>query len=149
MLDAERARVLEIRNAGQVASEVVTEVLAMLDVEESMLDIAQASREELQDRVPRRAAYRRHAATTSTSRPVEGRAGARAGLPAVRRRGLHVGLAAPVPGLRPRRLLRLLGTRHATAHFRETTHPVMQSAEPLRGLALVLRAPRHRLTRVS
>ena len=47
MLEAERARVLEVRDAGQVASEVVSEVLAMLDVEESMIDVAQTSREEL------------------------------------------------------------------------------------------------------
>ncbi len=38
MIDAERKRVLEVRNTGNVAHEVVGEVLAMLDVEESMLD---------------------------------------------------------------------------------------------------------------
>ncbi len=38
MIDAERKRVLEIRSTGKVAHEVVDEVLAMLDVEESMLD---------------------------------------------------------------------------------------------------------------
>ena len=40
-------RVLEIRSAGSVASEVVADVLAMLDVEESMLDVATAARQEL------------------------------------------------------------------------------------------------------
>ena len=38
MIDAERKRVLDIRSTGKVAHEVVDEVLAMLDVEESMLD---------------------------------------------------------------------------------------------------------------
>ena len=70
MLDAERARVLEVRDAGQVASEVVSEVLAMLDVEESMIDIAQASRAELQTEYSR---VRRTGATCEhlESRPVQ------------------------------------------------------------------------------
>ena len=47
MLGAERARILEIRKTGNVAAEVVGEVLAMLDVEESMLEAATQEREEL------------------------------------------------------------------------------------------------------
>ncbi len=47
MLAAERARILEIRKSGNVAAEVVGEVLAMLDVEESMLEAASQEREEL------------------------------------------------------------------------------------------------------
>ena len=54
MIEAERRRVLEIRSSGQVPSEVVADVLALLDVEESMLDIATAG--------ARRAAARRHRA---------------------------------------------------------------------------------------
>lgn len=38
MLEAERAKVLEVRSSRTVPQEVVSEVLAMLDVEESMLD---------------------------------------------------------------------------------------------------------------
>ena len=38
MLDAERARVLKLRRTGEYAHEVISEVLEMLDVEESMLD---------------------------------------------------------------------------------------------------------------
>ncbi len=64
MLEAERTRVLEIRDAGQVASEVVSEVLAMLDVEESMIDVAQASREELKTEYSR---VRRTGARATTS----------------------------------------------------------------------------------
>ena len=40
MIAAERAKVLEVRSQGSVPSEVVREVLAMLDIEESMLDLA-------------------------------------------------------------------------------------------------------------
>ncbi|MEZ5094613.1 Na+/H+ antiporter [Nocardioides sp.] len=40
MISAERARVLEIRRGGTVASDIVAQVLAMLDFEESMLDAA-------------------------------------------------------------------------------------------------------------
>ncbi len=39
MLDAERARVLHVRSTGTIPHEVVEDVLAALDVEESMLDV--------------------------------------------------------------------------------------------------------------
>ena len=45
MIDVERGRVLEIRSTGTVPHEVIDEVLAMLDVEESMLDHSSAERE--------------------------------------------------------------------------------------------------------
>jgi monovalent cation/hydrogen antiporter len=129
MIDAERARVLEIRSAGDVASDVVAEVLVMLDVEESMLDAAARSRAEL-----------RSAATGERSRRVV-ECEDLARLPAVDTtedpqcttclaegtRWVHlrqclvcgrVGCCDSSPG------------RHASAHFRETGHPVMQSAEP-------------------
>lgn len=44
MIDAERRRVLEIRDAGTVPSDVVRQVLAMLDVEESVLDVSTKER---------------------------------------------------------------------------------------------------------
>ena len=97
MLEAERTRVLEIRDAGQVASEVVSEVLAMLDVEESMIDVAQASRRGAQDRVLPRAAYGRHVRPPGVAAGGGGRAGASA--PSARRvwtratRGCHSGSA--------------------------------------------------------
>ncbi|MEN8584917.1 Na+/H+ antiporter [Burkholderia sp. RS01] len=40
MLDAERARVLELRRGGEYAHEVLSDVLERLDIEESMLDAA-------------------------------------------------------------------------------------------------------------
>ncbi|WP_027860635.1 Na+/H+ antiporter [Marmoricola sp. URHB0036] len=45
MIDAERERVVEIRDTGTVAHEVVDDVLSMLDVEESMLDYSAEERE--------------------------------------------------------------------------------------------------------
>jgi CPA1 family monovalent cation:H+ antiporter len=39
MIEAERARVLEVRDTGTVPSEVIRDVLRILDVEESMLDL--------------------------------------------------------------------------------------------------------------
>lgn len=44
MIDAERTRVLEVRSTGSVPHEVIDEVLAMLDVEESMLEYSDAER---------------------------------------------------------------------------------------------------------
>jgi monovalent cation/hydrogen antiporter len=131
MLDAERARVLEVRDAGQVASDVVSEVLAMLDVEESMIDIAQASREELKTEYSR---VRRTGASCAhlDSRPVQ----------EVDQDPGPVCQACVDGGTRwvSLRLCLECGNigccdssvmRHATGHFRETTHPVIQSAEPL------------------
>ncbi len=44
MIDAERSRVLEIRSQGVIDHVVIDEVLAMLDVEESMLDYSEEER---------------------------------------------------------------------------------------------------------
>jgi monovalent cation/hydrogen antiporter len=128
MLDAERHRVLEIRDAGQVASDVISEVLAQLDVEESMLDIASASREELKTEYSH---LRRTGAACADllSHPV-------ANVPdePVCQACLDIGTTWV-----SLRMCLDCGNvaccdssvmRHATHHFRESTHPVMQSAEP-------------------
>ena len=44
MIEAERAKVLEVRSHGQVDSEVVSQVLGLLDIEESMLDAGTEAR---------------------------------------------------------------------------------------------------------
>ena len=59
MIDAERRRILEIRRSGTVASEVIADVLAMLDVEESMLDSAEQERDETASYASRRWTHRR------------------------------------------------------------------------------------------
>ena len=129
MIAAERARVLEIRSSGQVPSDVVAEVLAMLDVEESLLDSAGQARAELRagrpvagsgrsaDECADLAAYPVQAdaeAAECETCVVEGTQWV-----ALRRCLVcgRVGCCDSSPG------------RHATEHFRETGHPVMQSAE--------------------
>ena len=125
MIDAERRRVLEIRNNGTVASEVISEVLSMLDVEESMLDVAREIRDE-----ERAAAFAgtgsgscahletSPAVTTADDlvcddcHPDERWVALRVCLTCG-----HVGCCDSSPH------------RHATEHFHESAHPVMQSAE--------------------
>jgi Na+/H+ antiporter len=127
MIEAERRRILDIRSSGTVPSEVISDVLAMLDVEESMLDQATEERQGIR-------------ATRSVRRPGEG-CDHLSAYPVVEtdpdpvcaqciqdghrwvalRQCLvcgNVGCCESSPG------------QHATAHFHETTHPVMESAEP-------------------
>jgi monovalent cation/hydrogen antiporter len=126
MIEAERARVLEIRSQGSVPSVVVAEVLAMLDLEESMLD--RASQE--------RATYR----TSSLRRPGE-ECEHLVAHPVTVTESDGTCQACVAGGHRWVALRQCLDCgfvgccdsspgRHATAHFHETQHPVMQSAEP-------------------
>ena len=126
MLEAERARVLQVRSEGRVPHEVVKDVLAALDVEESIID--------------RRIRDRRETVATLTSHrsqaPCEHLAEAPEApdepgvecLDCVREgtRWVHLRRCLECGGVRccdssPR--------RHASAHFREVGHPVMASAE--------------------
>ena len=127
MIEAERARVLEIRSSGSVPSEVVAEVLSMLDIEESMLDRASASRAELRS-------------STGVRRPGE-ECEHLAAAPHVETGGDGTCAACLADGTRWVALRECLACghvaccdsspkRHATAHFHESAHPVMQSAEP-------------------
>jgi CPA1 family monovalent cation:H+ antiporter len=128
MLEAERRRVLEIRGSGTVPSDVVAEVLATLDLEESMLDRAQQERDDAQPYARRRQAVAgtcvelgEHPAVSEP--PAEA-------CEACLREGTHwvalrrclscgfVGCCDSSP------------EQHMTGHFHDTTHPVMQSAEP-------------------
>ena len=127
MIAAERQRVLDIRRSGTVASEVVSDVLAMLDVEESMLDISQESREEIR----LTAAHRRtgdscadldaYPAIETVADPECGDC-LREGTTWVALRQClecgNIGCCDSSP------------RRHATAHFHENQHPVIESAEP-------------------
>lgn len=127
MIEAERGRVLEVRSSGQVPADVVADVLAMLDVEESMLDVASQEREDL---VVARAGVNRgagcadldqHPAVETEPDPVCAQCVADGGTWVSLRQCLacgNIGCCDSSPA------------RHATAHFRDTTHPVMESAEP-------------------
>lgn len=127
MIEAERSRVLEVRSSGSVPSEVVAEVLSMLDIEESMLDRAGQSRAELRS-------------STSVRRPGEECEHLEAA-PHVETGGDGTCAACVADGTRWVALRECLACghvaccdsspkRHATAHFHDSAHPVMQSAEP-------------------
>ncbi|HET7355728.1 MAG TPA: Na+/H+ antiporter [Nocardioidaceae bacterium] len=132
MLEAERRKVLEVRGTGNLPSDVVEDVLAALDVEESMLDAGSRRRERLRQaqrtpvKGPARAAPCSHlaAADGQVAPNVEGVCEdcVVEGTTWVHLRYClacgHVGCCDSSP------------RRHATAHFHETDHPVMQSAEP-------------------
>lgn len=127
MIQAERERVLEIRDAGSVPSEVVEDVLAMLDIEESMLDRAAEDRRNVQHAMSVRrtgdtcADLEQFPAVDTVADPV---------CQACLDEGIHW------VALRQCLLCGEVGCcdssprRHATAHFHATTHPVMESAEP-------------------
>lgn len=127
MIEAERRRILEIRSSGQAPSEVVADVLATLDVEESMIDVATAERAEVRGDALRYAAGEQcehllEAAVVETAAGPVCQACLDADLRWVAlRQCLTCGNLAccdSSPG------------QHATAHFHDTAHPVMQSAEP-------------------
>lgn len=127
MLDAERAKVLKIRDSGQVDSEVVADVLAMLDVEESMLDVATEERQELR-------VYASTRRTGSTCADLDRYPAVETVEDPVCRRCLDEGLTWVA--LRQCLECGNVGCcdsstgQHATAHFREEQHPVMETAEP-------------------
>jgi len=127
MIDAERGRVLEIRSSGTVASEVISDVLSMLDVEESMLDFSQQGREEIRNvtAVRRTGDTCDHLADTPAVETAAEPACADCLREGTHWVALRQCLACGNVGCcdsSPR--------RHATAHFHDTTHPVMESAEP-------------------
>ena len=127
MIEAERGRILEIRSGGTVPSEVVSDVLAMLDVEESMLDRATEEREDLR--------------TARGARPTGGECDHLATYPAIETTPDPVCAQCVADGARWVALRECLVCgnvgccdsspgQHATGHFHESTHAVMQSAEP-------------------
>jgi CPA1 family monovalent cation:H+ antiporter len=119
--------VLEIRSSGAVPSEIVADVLALLDVEESMLDIAGEEREEIQ--------------RVTSGRRVGDQCEDLVAHPVVEIEGEQVCEQCIAEGYRWVSLRKCLicgqvgccdssPKRHATAHFRATEHRVIQSAEP-------------------
>jgi Na+/H+ antiporter len=128
MIDAERKRVLEIRDAGTVPHEVVEEVLAMLDVEESMLDYSEDQRDRVRSTgvafTLEGDCYHLREAHRPVQPDTPGECGdcLREGTAWVHLRMCvscgHIGCCDSSP------------QRHASRHHEETTHPVMRSAEP-------------------
>jgi CPA1 family monovalent cation:H+ antiporter len=127
MLEAERTKVLKIRDSGRVDSDVVADVLAMLDVEESMLDIATAERRELREYTRlRRTGFvcddlGRYPVVDTVPDPFCQRCLDENLEWVALRQCLECGNIACCDSS--------VG-QHATEHFHETTHPVMETAEP-------------------
>ncbi len=127
LLESERTKVLKIRDSGQVASEVVADVLALLDVEESMLDIATDERRELQE-------YSRVRMTGRTCDDLDRYPVIETVADPICQRCLDEGLE----WVALRQCLECGNVaccdssvgQHATKHFQDTTHPVMETAEP-------------------
>jgi CPA1 family monovalent cation:H+ antiporter len=129
MLEAERAKVLELRRGGEYAHEVLSEVLDRLDVEESMLDLAldevDTSGEGGGEGIARPGGVCAHL-ESARSRDVPREAFCadcrREGTTTVHLRMClgcgNVGCCDSSPGT------------HASKHFEATGHPVMRSIEP-------------------
>ncbi|RYB89349.1 Na+/H+ antiporter [Nocardioides glacieisoli] len=127
MIEAERAKVLLVRSKGNIPSDVVSGVLAMLDIEESMLDAAAEA--PVRTRIGSIAFtggrqcddLDAFPAVDTVPDPVCATCLAD-GTPWVSLRQCltcgHVGCCDSSIG------------KHATAHFHETLHPVMESAQP-------------------
>ena len=131
MIDAERARVLEIRSTGTVPSDVIRDVLTVLDVEESMLDAATGDEDDRDEARNARLVQGDTCAHLDETPPWA---------PTSADDGLvcEACVAADVHWVSLRRCLTCGNVaccdsspfRHATEHFHESTHPVMQSAQP-------------------
>lgn len=132
MLDAERAKLLKIRSAGQISSDVLDSVLSDVDLEEAMLTSLQERAKPPSDatlRAPEHVrgacAHLDEAGDGLSVRPLTP-AGCAECLsehePWMHLRIClecgHVGCCDSSPG------------RHASAHFESTGHPVMRSFEP-------------------
>ncbi len=126
MIGAERARVLEVRATGEVPHEVISEVLGMLDVEESMLDYSERERVRTRTvRVTGLAGDCEHLRRYTEMEP--------------RTPGECADCVAAGTAWGHLRVCLVCGKvaccdsspgRHASAHFHESGHPVMRSAEP-------------------
>ncbi|WP_307861989.1 Na+/H+ antiporter [Nocardioides sp. SYSU D00065] len=127
MIEAERAKVLMVRSKGKVPSDVVSQVLGMLDIEESMLDAGTEARAGVRTGTLAFTAgrqcddLREHPAVETVADPACQTCLADGTRWVSLRQCLecgHVGCCDSSVG------------KHATGHFHETLHPVMQSAEP-------------------
>lgn len=128
MIEAERARVLQIRGGGEVPHEVISEVLSMLDVEESMLDYSERERVRVttvrSTSLSGNCEHLRQLTGEGVEADTPGACGdcLSEGLAWVHLRQCmtcgHVACCDSSPG------------RHATRHHESSGHPVMKSAEP-------------------
>ena len=127
MIEAERGRVLEIRSTGSVPSEVVSDVLAMLDIEESMLDAAEQERADVEGARVRRPAGQ--LCDHLEAIPLADPTGAIECVDCVAIGSRWVALRMCLT-CGQIRCCDSSPNRHSTAHFHQTAHPVMRSVEP-------------------
>ena len=127
MIDAEREKVLLVRSKGKVPSEVVSQVLGILDIEESMLDAGSAARAGVRSGSLALTGGRtcddldQHPAVDTVDAP-----------------SCAVCLAEGTRWVSLRQCLTCGNVaccdssvgKHASAHFHESLHPVVESAEP-------------------
>ncbi len=127
MIDAERAKVLLVRSKGNIPSDVVSQVLGLLDIEESMLDAGAEAPERT-----------RIGSLTYTAGRQCDDLEANPAIDTVADPACAICLADGTRWVSLRQCLECgeVGCcdssvgKHATAHFHETLHPVMESAEP-------------------
>lgn len=133
-LQAERARVLEIRSQGTVAHEVISEVLRSLDIEESMIDHGmqrgEEAREAMSERHGSEADLCVHLQEFNRVAAPEDPARECVDCVAAGTKWVHLRVCLVCGGVR---CCDSSPQRHATGHFHATRHPVMQSAEPGEG----------------
>ena len=126
MIEAERAKVLEERSKGELPSEVVRQVLGMLDIEESMLEVGTSAGEEVR---------------SSSVTLLGTECNDLVAHPAIETQVDAECASCVADGLRWVSLRQCLTCdqigccdssvgKHAAAHFHRSQHPVMQSAEP-------------------
>jgi CPA1 family monovalent cation:H+ antiporter len=127
MIEAERAKVLLVRNKGKVPSEVVSHVLGMLDIEESMLDAGTEARESVREGNLAFTSGRTcdDLATFEAVDTVDDPACATCLAEGTRWVSLRQCLECGNVGCCDSSV-----GKHASAHFHETLHPVVESAEP-------------------
>jgi Na+/H+ antiporter len=132
MLEAERHKVLAVRSTGTIPHEVVEDVLAALDIEESMLDRSNDRLEQLEDaQVVSGQAGKTWSCDHLDAAPADRES-------EVERECQDCVAEGRTAWVHLRKCLSCghMGCcdssprRHASAHFEESEHPVMRSAEP-------------------
>lgn len=125
MIQAERERVLHIRAKGNVPSPVIRQVLGSLDLEESMIDLGATARDDIRatgsDGHLQCAELQAYPRSETVTEPVCRRCEEEGTEPVAYRQCLECGEVGCCDSS---------AGQHASAHFHETGHPVMQSAEP-------------------
>ncbi|HWU32547.1 MAG TPA: Na+/H+ antiporter [Marmoricola sp.] len=127
MINAERARVLEIRSTGKVPHEVVSQVLAMLDVEESMLDYSDRDRDRVRAATLNQPTGGCEDLRVCWDPPMPKTAGQCDACVETGVAWVHLRMCLDCGNVA---CCDSSPLRHATAHFHQTGHPVMRSAEP-------------------